>query len=126
MIGCQVGSKLLWKSMYVHNRPFVEGQPYLHVKNQQLARLAMVMRGVSWRGESQEVVKPMAIARLKIKDIYILCNMIETFWRRKVIKAERWKPYVPFKFEMAWAQTCKNISTCLCKHSNISIAKGRN
>ncbi len=33
----QVASKLLRKSLHVHNQPPVEGRPYLYVKNQWLA-----------------------------------------------------------------------------------------
>jgi hypothetical protein len=43
-------------------------------------RLDVVMGGVSWRGGSQEVAKPTAIARLKMEeDACILCNVIEIF-----------------------------------------------
>jgi hypothetical protein len=52
-------------------------------------RSAMVMGGVFWKGGSQEVAKPMAIAQLKMEDTCIFCNVIETFWQRKVIKVER-------------------------------------
>jgi hypothetical protein len=39
----------------------------------------MVIGGVSSRGGSQEVAKPMASTQLKMEDDCILCNMIETF-----------------------------------------------
>jgi hypothetical protein len=59
------------------------------------------MGGVFWRGGSQEVIKPTASAQLKMEDTCILCNVIETFWRRKVTKVEKWGPFVPFKLQMA-------------------------
>jgi hypothetical protein len=48
------------------------------------------MGSVFWRGGSQEVTKPMAIIRLKMENVCILCNVIKTFWWRKVPKVERW------------------------------------
>jgi hypothetical protein len=63
----------------------------------------MVMGGVSWRGGSREVVKPTTSAWLKMEDACILCNMIEFFWQKQTIKVEKWKPYVPFKLQMALA-----------------------
>jgi hypothetical protein len=113
----------------------------LHVKNQWLVgvgsifscqkliaynRLVMVMGSVSWRGGSWEVAKPTAIAWLKMEHACILCNVIETFWQRKLTKTKRWRHSGLFKIRMALAQSCKNISTCLCRHPNTSIAKGRN
>jgi len=61
-----------------------------------------------------------------MEDAYILCNVIETFWWRKVTKVERWGPFAPFKFQMALAQLCKNTLACLCKQPNTSIAKEMN
>jgi hypothetical protein len=84
------------------------------------------MGGVSWRGGSREVVKFMATTQLKMEDACIFCNVIETFWRRKMTKVERWGPFVPFKLQMALAQSCKNTLACLCKQPNITIVKGRN
>jgi hypothetical protein len=75
----------------------------------------MVMGGVSWRDGSREVAKPTIIARLKMKDACILCNVIKTFWEKKVTKVEKWRPFVPFKLQMALAWSCKNTSACLCK-----------
>jgi hypothetical protein len=89
-------------------------------------RLAMVMGGVFWRGGSREVTKPKATTRLKIEDACILCNVIKTFWQRKVIKVKRRRPFDPFKLQMALAQSCKNTLACLCKQPNTSIAKGGN
>ncbi len=63
----------------------------------------MVMGGVSWKGGSGEVAKPMAIARLKMEDVCIFYNVIETFWQRKVTKVKRWGPSIPFKLQMALA-----------------------
>jgi hypothetical protein len=50
------------------------------------------MGGVFWKGGSQEVVRPMAIAQLKMEDVCILCNVIKNFYEKKVIKIERWEP----------------------------------
>ncbi len=46
----------------------------------------VVMGGVSWRGENQEIIKFMATAQFKMEDILIFYNVIEIFWRRKVTK----------------------------------------
>jgi hypothetical protein len=47
-------------------------------------RSAVVIWGASWRGESQEVTKLTATARLKMKDAYILCNKrLKSFDERK-------------------------------------------
>jgi hypothetical protein len=41
------------------------------------------MEYVFWRGESQEVVRTMVIARLKMEDAYNFCNVIEIFcWKK--------------------------------------------
>jgi hypothetical protein len=66
----------------------------------------MVMGGVSWKGGNWEVAKLTTIARLDIKmvDICIFYNVIETFWQRKVAKVERWEPFDPFKLQMALGQ----------------------
>jgi len=37
----------------------------------------VVMGGVSWRGGSQEVARPITTAQLKMEDA---CNIIEIFW----------------------------------------------
>jgi hypothetical protein len=51
-------------------------------------RLAMVMGGVSWKGGSQEIVKPTTITLLKMEDICILCNVIKKIIWRLVTKVE--------------------------------------
>jgi hypothetical protein len=61
------------------------------------------MGGVSWRGGSQGVVKPMAIAWFKMENAYIFYNVIETFWWRKLTKVERWMFFIPFKLQMILA-----------------------
>jgi hypothetical protein len=55
------------------------------------------MGGVFWKGESREVAKPMAIIQLKMENTCTLGNGIETFWQKKMTKAERWKHSIPFK-----------------------------
>jgi hypothetical protein len=47
------------------------------------------MVGVSWRGGSREIVKPTITTCLKMEDVYILYNVIETFWQKKMTKVER-------------------------------------
>jgi len=43
-----------------------------------------MMMGVMYqRGESREVVRPIATAWLKMKNACILCNIIEIIWPRK-------------------------------------------
>ncbi len=86
----------------------------------------MVMGGVSWRGGSCKVAKPMTTTQLKMEDTCILRNVIEIFWQRKMTKVKIWTPSSLFKLQMAMAQSCKNTSTCLCKQPNTSIAIGRN
>jgi hypothetical protein len=39
----------------------------------------MVMGRVSWRGGSQDVVRPMVTTQLKMEGACILCKMIEIF-----------------------------------------------
>jgi hypothetical protein len=51
------------------------------------------MGDVYWRGGTQELAKPMAIAWLKMEDICIFCNAIKKIWQKKVIKVKRWKPF---------------------------------
>jgi len=99
---------------------------FLCQKSMAYNRSAMVMGDVSWRGGSREITKPMAITRLRIEDACILCNVIETIWQWKMTKVKIWRPFSPFKLQMALAQSCKNTLACLCKQPNISIAKGRN
>jgi hypothetical protein len=41
------------------------------------------MESMSWRGESQELVKPMAIIQFKMENVYIFCNVIESFDKEK-------------------------------------------
>jgi hypothetical protein len=84
------------------------------------------MGSVFWKGGNQKVAKLPAIARLKMEDVCIFCNVIETFWQRKVTKVKKWRPSNPFKLQMALAQWCKNILACLYKQPNTWIAKGRN
>jgi len=98
----------------------------LDVKNfpsQQLTRSIMVMGGVFWRGESREVVRLIVTTQLEMEDVCILCNIIENFWWKKIIKTERGGFNNFFKFQIALAQSCENISIYLCKHPNIAIVK---
>jgi hypothetical protein len=81
--------------------------------------------GAFSRGRSQEVARLIATAQLKMEDVFILCNVIEIFLQRKVTKTKGGGLFVPLKFHMALAQSCKSISTCLSKHPNTSIAEGR-
>jgi hypothetical protein len=37
----------------------------------------------------QEITKPTAIAQLKMEDVYIFCNVIKTFWSKKMTKVEK-------------------------------------
>jgi hypothetical protein len=60
----------------------------------------MVMGGVSWRGGSQEVAKPMAITQFKMEDTYIFCNVIEVFLQKRMTQVERWRPSDLFKLQM--------------------------
>ncbi len=73
-----------------------------------------------------EVTKLMATVRHKMKDAYILCNAIEIFWQKKIIKTERWKLSSPFKLQMTFTQLCKNILACFYRYPNIPIAKRKN
>ncbi len=50
------------------------------------------MGGVPQRGGSREIAKPIVIAQLKMEDIYILCNVIEIFWWKKVTKTKKGGP----------------------------------
>jgi len=84
------------------------------------------MGDVSWRGGSQEVARPKAIAQLKVEDAGSLYNVVEIFYWKKVTKIEREGPSSPFKLQMALAQLCKNTLAYLCRHLNISTIKGRN
>jgi len=67
----------------------------------------------------------MAIARLKMKDVCNLYNVIEIFCRKKITKIERGGAFGLFKLQITLAQLCKNTSTLLCKHPNTSITRGR-
>jgi hypothetical protein len=59
-----------------------------------------------------------------MEDVCILCNVLEMFWWKKVTKREKKGPFGTFKLQMALAQSCKNTSTCLCKHPNFQLLKG--
>jgi len=83
--------------------------------------LTVVMGGMSWRGGSWEVTKPMVITWFKMEDVYIFCDMIKTLWRRKMTKVERWKAFVPFKLQMALAYLCKQPNTLITKERNWSM-----
>jgi hypothetical protein len=65
------------------------------------------MGGAFWRGGNWEA-RPTAIARLKMEDDCMFYNVIETFWRRKIIKIKSGGPFGPLKFHMALTQSCKN------------------
>jgi hypothetical protein len=56
------------KVLHVQNRLPIVVQPYIYVKNRRPTR------GGSW-----EVVKPTTTTRLKMEDVCIFYNMIETF-----------------------------------------------
>jgi hypothetical protein len=84
------------------------------------------MGDVSWRGGSHEVARPMATTWLKMEDAYNLCNVIEMFFRRKVTKIKRRRPFGPFKLQTTLAQLCNDTSAYLCRHPNTSTIKGRN
>jgi len=117
----------VWKSLHVHNWPLVVGLAiFICQKLTAYNRSVVVMGSMFWKGGSQEITKLTTIAWLKMEDAYILCNVIETFWWRKVTKVESWGPFAPFKFQMALAQLCKNTSTCSCKQPNTLIAKEMN
>jgi hypothetical protein len=61
-----------------------------------------------------------------MKDVCILCNVIEIVLQRKVTKTKKkGGPSGLLKFHMALAQSCTKISACLSKHPNASIAKRR-
>jgi hypothetical protein len=89
-------------------------------------KLVVVMKGVFWWGGSQEVARPITTAWLKMEDSCILCIAIEFFSRKRIIKTKRGRPYNLFKLQITLAQSCKNIWTYLCKHSNISNVERRN
>jgi len=57
----------------------------------------MVIGGVSWGGENKKIGKFTIITQLKMEDVSIFCNVIETFWQKKMTKVEKWKPSSPFK-----------------------------
>jgi hypothetical protein len=44
---------------------------------------------MSLKDGSQEIARHMATTQFKMKDVYILCNVIEIFCQRKVIKTKR-------------------------------------
>jgi hypothetical protein len=78
------------------------------------------MGDVSWRGGSQEIVRHMTTAWLKIQGACSLCNMIETFCQRKIIKTKRGGPFGLFKLQMVLTQLFKNTFAYLCRHSNVN------
>ncbi len=86
----------------------------------------MEMKGVFERGGSQEIPRPMATTQLKMEDACRLCNVIEFFCQRKIIKTKRGKPSSPLKLQMVLAHLCKNTSTCLCRRPYTPIVKGNN
>jgi hypothetical protein len=77
-------------------------------------------------GGSQEVVRLIATPGFKMKDACILCNIIEICLRRKVIKTKRGRLFDVLKFQLALAQSWKNMSACLCRDPNISITRRKN
>jgi len=62
--------------------------------------------GVSWGGGSQEIIKPTITIGFKMEDVYILYNIIEILWWRKVTKIEKGRP--TFKLQITLAQLCNN------------------
>jgi hypothetical protein len=55
-----------------------------------------------------------------MQDACGLCNMIEFFCQRKIIKAERGGPFGLFKLQMALAQLCINTLAYSGRHSNVN------
>jgi hypothetical protein len=49
----------------------------------------MEMGDVSWKGGTQGIARPTTIIRLKMQDAYSLCNVIELFCPKKVVKIKR-------------------------------------
>jgi len=62
--------------------------------------------GVSWDSGSQEIIKPTITIGFKMEDVYILYNIIEILWWRKVTKIEKGRPI--FKLQITLAQLCNN------------------
>jgi len=58
-----------------------------------------------------------------MEDACNLCNVIEIFYLKKITNKKKGRPFSPFKLQMALAQLCKNTSTCLCRHPNISTGR---
>jgi len=62
----------------------------LHLNNQPLVMGHMWQwGGVSWRGGSQEVIKLISTTQLKMEDVYIIYNVIEIIWWKKVTKIKK-------------------------------------
>jgi hypothetical protein len=101
--------KLDVKALHLNNRSLVIGQPW---------QGWCVLKG--WKSGST------IIAWIKMEDACILYNVTEIFWQRKVTNIESEGPFVFLKVQMSLTQLCKNTSAYLYKHSNISIARGRN
>ncbi len=59
-----------------------------------------------------------------MEDAYIICNVIETFWRKKMTKVERWGPSSPFKLQMALAQCVKSHWHVCVRNQIFQLLKG--
>jgi hypothetical protein len=58
------------------------------------------MGGASWKGGSQEIIKPTTTTRFKMEDVCIFYNVIEFFWWKQITKIERKGPFDHLKFHM--------------------------
>jgi hypothetical protein len=90
------------KTFHFNNQPLVMGHMW-----------QLGCWGGSWRGGSQEVIRPIAIVGLKMEDVCILYNVIEILWWRKVTKIEKGGPFGLFKLQITLAQLCNNQHVCV-------------
>jgi hypothetical protein len=67
----------------------------------------------------------MITTQLKMEDTCIICNVIETFWWKKMTKVEIWGPSSLFKLQMALAQRVKSHWHVCVSNQIFQLLKGR-
>jgi hypothetical protein len=73
-----------------------------------------MMRGVSWRGGSQEIARFMTTAQLKMEDIGIHGNVIKKFWWKKSNQDKNMRALWTF-------QAPNGIGTIVQKHITLFV-----
>ncbi len=84
----------------------------------------VVMGGVSWRGGSWEVARPMITAQLKMANVCIFYNVIEFFLWRKITKTKSWSPMALSSSKWHWHNIVKTHQPICVDIQILQLLKG--